>query len=292
MFLKNFGRNLDRMIIDCHTHINNYHSEATASLDRCLSDLQTEMRRNRVDTALILTSFKITLGRPSTRDAVRATRDLKNIRIVAGISYLHHTRDDIVELRDYIIDGSVCGLKLYPGYEPFYPNDPKLVPAYELAEEFSIPVMIHSGDTYSPSGKIKYSHPIHIDEVAVDHPGVNFVICHLGNPWLRDCMEVVYKNRNVYTDISGLVLGDFTDRFEQYMRKQLQEMLIYGVEPEKVLYGSDWPISSMASYLQFMEELSIPPADKRKIMYENSARLFKLPVATSAERASLLSWLR
>jgi len=280
------------MIIDCHTHLNNYHNEETASLDQCLGNLQLEMRRNRIDVALVLTSYKVTPGRPPTQDVVRATHSLKNIFVVAGISHLGHVREHLDEIRPYLEDGSVRGLKLYPGYEPFYPSDLSISPVYELASEFHVPVMIHSGDTYAPTGKIKYSHPVHIDEVAVDHPGVNFVVCHLGNPWLRDCMEVVYKNKNVYADISGLVLGDFSDRFEQFMRKQLQEMLLYGVEPEKVLFGTDWPISSMESYIQFMEELAIPPSDKRKIMFENSAALFNLPVDPSPRTSSLLEWLR
>ena len=107
-------------------------------------------------------------------------------------------------------------------------------------------------------------------------PAVNFVICHLGNPWIRDCMEVVYKNKNVYTDTSGLVLGGFSDRFESFMRKQVQEMLLFGVNPSKVLFGTDWPISSMESYLDFMEELKVPEVDRKKIMYQNAAQLFKI----------------
>jgi uncharacterized protein len=264
------------MIIDCHTHINNYHDEAVDSLAECLANLQREMRRNRVDMALVLTSYKDVPGRPSTRAAVEATRELKHIYIVAGVSYLNFELAQIDQLRAWITDGTVRGLKLYPGYEPFYPSDPKLAPVYALAAEQNVPVMIHSGDTYTPKGKIKFSHPLHVDEVAVDHPDVNFVICHIGNPWIRDCMEVVYKNANVYTDISGLVLGDFSDRFEKYMRGQLQEMLLYGVEPDRVLFGTDWPISSMESYIRFMEELRIPGPDKRKIMFENAAQLFRL----------------
>ena len=73
-------------------------------------------------------------------------------------------------------------------------------------------------------------------------------------------MEVVYKNDNVYTDISGLTLGKFTDRFEAYMRQQFKEMILWGVNPNKVLYGTDWPIASMESYLEFMEELKLPAA--------------------------------
>lgn len=262
------------MIIDCHTHINNYHNEKVNSISECLVNLQTEMKRNRIDIAVILTSYKVTPGRPSTRDAVNATRDLKHLTIVAGISYLNFHPDDLTELKEFVQDRHVRGLKLYPGYEPFYPYDPKLTSVYEFAAEHNLPVMIHTGDTFTPRGKIKYAHPLHIDDVAVDFPTVRFVICHLGNPWFRDTMEVVYKNQNVYTDISGLVLGNFTDRFESHMAKQFQEMVLFGVEPDKVLFGTDWPISSMESYLQFMDEVSIPEKDKQKILFENSAKMF------------------
>jgi len=265
------------MIIDCHTHVNNYHNENVESLQRCVDDLLLAMRRNRVDIALVLTSYKVTAGRPSTRDVVKITAELPNVFVVAGISYNEFSVDHLPELRDYIQRGWVRGLKLYPGYEPFYPNDPKCAPIYRLAAETNVPVMLHSGDTFTPKGKLKYSHPLHVDEAAVDFPDVNFVICHLGSPWFRDCMEVVYKNKNVYTDLSGLVLGDFSDRFESYMRKQLQEMLVYGVEPDKVLFGTDWPISSMESYIEFIDELSIPEKDRKKILYQNSAQLFHFP---------------
>jgi hypothetical protein len=95
-------------------------------------------------------------------------------------------------------------------------------------------------------------------------------------------MEVVYKNDNVYTDISGLTLGEFTDRFEAYMRQQLKEMILWGLNPNKVLYGSDWPLASMESYLQFMDELKLPPRDKDLMFFENAASLFKLDVPREA----------
>jgi predicted TIM-barrel fold metal-dependent hydrolase len=98
-------------------------------------------------------------------------------------------------------------------------------------------------------------------------------------------MEVVYKNANVYADISGLTLGAFEDRFEVYVRKQVQEMLLYGVEPDNVLFGTDWPISSMESYLEFMDELAIPERDKRKIFSDNAIALFKLDPRTSPFRS-------
>ncbi len=269
------------MIIDCHTHINNYHQEDVESLSLCLAELRRNMRRNRIDLALVLTSYKVTPGRPSTKLVVEATRGMNDVYVIAGISYIGYHPDQLAEIETFVTEGKVKGLKLYPGYEPFYPHDPKLDTVYAFAAKHRIPVMIHSGDTYSPRGKVKFSHPLQVDEVAVDHPDVNFVICHIGNPWIRDCMEVVYKNANVYTDISGLVLGNFSDRFEEYMRKQLQEMLLFGVEAENVLFGTDWPISSMESYVEFIEELALPQKEKKKILFENSVAVFHLQDAVA-----------
>lgn len=270
------------MIIDCHTHLNYYDDEMVDGLAGCLTRLQTAMRRNRVDVSMVLTSYKVLPGRPSTRAVVEATRHLSNIHVVAGVSWKTLNEDHIAEWRALLEAGELKGLKLYPGYEPFYPADQKLEPVYRLAEEFDVPVMIHCGDTYAPTGKVKFAHPLNVDEVAVDFPKVKFLICHLGNPWFRDCMEVVYKNENVYTDFSGLTLGDFSDRFEAYMRAQLKEMLLWGMNPRKVLYGTDWPLATMESYLQFVEELKLPPKDRALMLYENAARLFKLDLPASS----------
>ena len=174
--------------------------------------------------------------------------------------------------------GFIKGLKLYPGYEPFYPNDTRLKVVYDMACEFDVPVMFHSGDTYSPTGRIKYSHPIHIDDLAVDHPDMKIVICHVGNPWIKDCMEVVYKNNNVYADFSGLVLGDFSDKFEKFMKSELENMITYAGNPRYLLYGTDWPISNMGSYLKFINQLDLPEDRKEMILWQNAAKLFKIDV--------------
>lgn len=273
-------------IIDCHVHLNNYHENEAVSLDRSLERLQQAMHEAGVAYSLVLTSYLVSENRPSTAAVVKAVERVESLGVVAGISYINYRQRDLRELADFLEAGLVKGLKLYPGYEPFYPHDPRLKVVYDLAEEFSVPVMIHSGDTYSPKGKVKYAHPLEVDEVAVDHPNVNFVICHLGNPWLVDCMEVVYKNRNVYADFSGLILGDFTEAFEDYMEEQIREVILYAGEPRKFLYGSDWPICSMKSYVEFMRQLKLPPADERAIMYENARQLFKLPLPSLSPTSS------
>jgi predicted TIM-barrel fold metal-dependent hydrolase len=270
------------MIIDCHVHLNNYHEQVAVSLGESLVKLQAAMEEARVDHSLILTSYLVSPNRPSTADVVKAVAGISSLSVIAGISYINYRQRDLRELADFLEAGLVKGLKLYPGYEPFYPHDRRLQVVYDLAEEFDVPVMIHSGDTYSAKGKLKYSHPLEIDEVAVDHPNVKFVICHLGNPWLTDCMEVVYKNANVYADISGLVLGEFSETFEEYMADEIRDVILYAGDPGRFLFGTDWPICSMRSYVRFVDQLGLSPEAYTQIMSENTRKLFKLdlPAAT------------
>lgn len=265
-------------IIDCHVHLNNYHEQEAVSLEQSLDRLQEAMHEAGVVYSLVLTSYIVSAHRPSTAQVVKAIEQIPSLGVVAGISYLNYRQRDLRELADFLSAGLVKGLKLYPGYEPFYPHDPRLKVVYDLAEEFDVPVMIHTGDTYTPTGKVKYAHPLEVDEVAVDHRNVKLVICHLGNPWLVDCMEVVYKNSNVYADFSGLILGEFTEAFEDYMEEQIGEVILYAGEPRKFLYGSDWPICSMKSYVEFVKQLRLPAPDLQAIMYENCRQLFRLPL--------------
>lgn len=269
------------MIVDIHTHLNNYDESKEVPLAARFEELQESMRFNQVDHAMILTSYTVNAHRPSTREVVELTQDEKGMHVVAGVSFLNYRERDLRELSDYLREGLVKGLKLYPGYEPFYPHDSRCRVLYELAEEFEVPVMIHTGDTYSSRAKVRYAHPLAVDDVAVDFPNVNFVICHVGNPWIRDCMEVVYKNKNAHADISGLVLGDFTERFEAFMVQQVREMVLYAGNPRYLLYGTDWPICRMRSYLKFVRSLELSPEDEEKIMWRNADRIFRLGLAES-----------
>jgi predicted TIM-barrel fold metal-dependent hydrolase len=120
------------------------------------------------------------------------------------------------------------------------------------------------------------SHPLNIDEVAVDNPELKIVMCHLGNPWFIDCQEVLYKNRNVYADISGLTVGNFTPAAEIHYISKIKELLHYLAEPHSLLYGSDWPISSMSSYLSFIQKLELNQESLELLMFKNTKSVFKL----------------
>lgn len=270
------------VIIDCHTHLNRYEDGQWETLPERYEGLKREMHANGVDHAIVLSSYKVNEARPSTREILEVVGDDPQISVVAGVSYHDYRAADLADLRVLLSEKRVRGLKLYPGYEPFYVHDPRMRVVYELAGEFGVPVMIHTGDTYDPRGRLKYAHPLEVDEVAVDFPQVTFVICHLGNPWVTDAMEVIYKNENVVGDISGFTLGQFDERFEQYMLQAVKQVLTFAAKPSSLLFGTDWPISQLSSYLRFVRNLGLNDEETEMVLWKNSARVFKLDPATFA----------
>lgn len=267
---------MTQTIIDCHVHVNAYESLKNLTLDERIENLANTMQSNGVDHAIIISSYKINEERPSTGQILSASKKHENIKVVAGYSITNHDDENIKEYRQYLKDDKIKGLKIYPGYEHYYPFDPKYQKLIDLCIEFDVPLMIHTGDTYTPKGKIRYAHPLNVDDVAVDNPDLKIIICHLGNPWFLDCQEIIYKNKNVYADISGLVLGEFTEFYEKYLVQKITDFINYAGEPKYLLYGTDWPISSMKSYLHFTKKLDLDQQERDLIMYKNTQRLFKI----------------
>lgn len=270
------------MIIDCHVHLNNYHVEEKAPTEEHLRRLREQMEKWHLDHCIVLTSYTVNSDRPSAARLLELLRGDPRIHVVEGLGVTRDEGVDWENVEERLRDRRTWGLKIYPGYEHVYPYDRAFQPAFDLAAKYRVPLMVHSGDTFAPKGKLKYAHPLHVDEVAVDHPDVNIVVCHLGNPWLHDTAELMYKNANVYADISGLTLEEFSAPLEAYMREELEELLLYSGEWDKVLFGTDWPLVRMGPYLRFVEQLGIEADRRAMLMGETAARLFRIPHAATA----------
>jgi predicted TIM-barrel fold metal-dependent hydrolase len=177
--------------------------------------------------------------------------------------------------------GRVRALKAYLGYLHYGPDDPGYLPYYELAERYRVPVVFHTGDTYSPVAKLRYAKPLAVDDIAVDHPGVRFVLAHLGNPWLTDAAEVIYKNVNVWADLSGLAVGDGESLAAEERQEALRDAQAdvrrafrYAERPNRFLYGSDWPLVPMKPYREFVAA-AIPEVYHPQVFEENARTLFR-----------------
>ena len=266
------------MIIDCHTHLNRYTDDQPPTLAERHAALRAQMDAHGIEHALVLTSYTVNPDRPSAHDTLAQVHDDARVSVVAGIDALHLDAEQVDGLRALLQEGRIRGLKLYPGYQWFELNAPALHPVYALAAEFGVPVMIHTGDTYTHTARIRYTHPLVVDDIAVDFRGTTFVICHLGNPWMTDAMQVIYKNENVLGDICGLTLGEFQPRYERLALRMVNDVIAFINDPAKLMFGTDWPISDVGSYLRFVEKLEMTDEEREGLLWRNAARIFRLPV--------------
>ena len=174
-------------------------------------------------------------------------------------------------------DPHCVGLKFYPGYNEISLNDPRHDPYFDLAGQFDVPVVIHTGELSGHRGLLKYSHPLNVDELACRFPKVRFVMAHYGNPWIVDATAVAMKNPNVFIDLSGLAEGNFTaegfcSKFRGHL-EQLRTWLTYLNDWDKVMYGSDWPLVNIPAYIEVIRSL-VPAEHQDAVFFENARRVF------------------
>ncbi|WP_349408165.1 amidohydrolase family protein [Pseudalkalibacillus sp. SCS-8] len=190
----------------------------------------------------------------------------------------HHLDDDgLAALEKSLQDPRAVGIKIYLGYYRYYAYDPVYEPVYKLAEKYQLPIVFHTGDTYSERGLLKYAHPLTLDEVAVEYRNINFVMAHFGDPWTLDGAEVVYKNRNMYADLSGLVVGTDEDikRYKESPRffNHLKHALTFTDNYKKFIFGTDWPLVPVEPYIQFIKSI-IPKAYHEDVFYTTATKVF------------------
>lgn len=201
-----------------------------------------------------------------------------SIAYCIGINPYQCDEDSWKRVEQELQKPNAVGLKLYLGYYPFYAYDQVYDRVYELAAKYEVPVVFHSGDTYSERGLLKYSHPLTIDEVAVKHREVTMMMAHFGDPWVLDGAEVVYKNRNVYADLSGLLVGDSRrfarlDEESPLFFQHLRHAIVYCDHYDKLLFGTDWPLAPIGTYIEFVKSI-IPEKYQENVFYHNALRVF------------------
>lgn len=249
------------------------------SPEEVAAELRREMQSAGVTTALAMGAWNVgehdPLGISSTMKIAEQVPGLRAIGIADP------TRTDAEHFRrveSVLKSGQVVALKGYLGYLHYEPAHPNYRRYYELAAQYNLPVLFHTGDTYSPLAKLKYAHPLGVDDVAVDHPDCRFVMCHLGNPWMLDAAEVIYKNMNVWADLSGLLVGTDEVFASEDNREAVAELahavqraIRYSERPNRFLYGSDWPLAPMVSYRDVIAQ--VVPSEQHELIFEENAKV-------------------
>jgi uncharacterized protein len=272
--------------VDTHLHLSRWwpdlaHTAYRTDLDYSARGLLAEMSSNRIDFGLVIQIHEA----PDPGAALEESRAIFDdgggrLRPVVTVDPTRGPEAVAAALALWEEETSIAGIKLFPGYLPFYPHDPRLDPLYEFAHRRKLPVLIHQGDTLDRKGRIKYARPIEVDEVAVRFGDVRFVLCHFGNPWIDEAAELVYKNENVYADTSGLLAHPSAPLFER-MVAQCRQRLVHAIitvgSADRILYGSDWPLEELGVAVGLLEGIDLPHDSVNAILGGNARRLFRLP---------------
>lgn len=178
------------------------------------------------------------------------------------------------QARRLITDFGVRGFKFHPGTQGFYPNDRLAYPLYELIEEHGLISLFHTGQTGVGAGqpggggiRLKYANPLHVDDVAVDFPGMDIILAHPSFPWQDEALSVATHKPRVYIDLSGWSPKYFPPQLVQYANTLLMH---------KVLFGSDFPVITPERWMRDFEQLPIKDEVRPLILKDNAARLFGL----------------
>ena len=190
----------------------------------------------------------------------------------------HRGRRGVSEARRLIAKGA-RGFKFHPNLQAFFPNDRLAYPLYEVIAEARLPALFHTGHSGMGSGlpggggiRLKYSNPMHVDDVAVDFPTMPIVLAHPSFPWQEEAISVAMHKEEVYIDLSGWSPKYFPPVLIQYANTLLQD---------KVLFGSDYPVITPDRWLADFESTRIRPELRLKILKDNAARLLGLSAAVS-----------
>jgi predicted TIM-barrel fold metal-dependent hydrolase len=148
---------------------------------------------------------------------------------------------------------------------------------YDFAESEGLPVLFHTGDTAFSTGDLARSHPLTLDGLANKREDLVIILCHFGNPWFEDVAELIYKHPNVYADISGLTTGGaYAEKYAEWLAKKISEAVYFAAGAEKIIFGTDYPITKHSETLALVKRLEVDEGDKEKILHLNAERVFGL----------------
>jgi uncharacterized protein len=186
----------------------------------------------------------------------------------------HRGKEGVDQARRLIKDYRVKGFKFHPSVQDFFPDDRIAYPLYEVIAEAKLPALFHSGQTGVGAGtrggggiRLKYSNPLHLDDVAADFPDMPIIIAHPSFPWQEEALSVATHKPQVYIDLSGWSPKYFPPILVQYANTLLKD---------RILFGSDYPVISPERWIEEFEKLNIKPEVRPLIMKHNAAKLLKL----------------
>lgn len=166
-------------------------------------------------------------------------------------------------------------------YHGLDPSDAWFEPYLAIAEEFDVPVGIHTGlappgAAYGccPEFRIELGNPLVLEPMLKRHPKLRVWLMHAGWPFLAETKALLYMYPQVHADVSVINWIIPREEFHAYL-----ETLVRAGFTDRLMFGSDqmvWP----EAITQAIEGVDSAPfltaANKRAIFHDNAARFLRL----------------
>jgi uncharacterized protein len=176
-------------------------------------------------------------------------------------------------------------------YSGVTPDDPRMEPYWQVAEELDIPVGYHLGT--GPPGAIylgfaNYRARLHsallLEDVLVRHPRLRVYVMHAGFPMLDDMLTMLYAHPQLHVDVGVIVYTQPRPAFYRYLQAMVDAGFI-----NRIMFGSDqmvWPGVIERSIAVINAAPFLSAAQKRDILYNNAARFLRLSKEEMARHRS------
>ena len=178
---------------------------------------------------------------------------------------------------------------------PWRMDDPQVAfPVFEKAQELGVNLIgVHKGVPLGPQ-PIEATQTWDMDGAAANFPDINFVIFHVGLPFIDEVCWQLIRHPNLYASIAATI--NFVVRAPRQFAETLGKLLFWCGE-DKIIYGSEAPIWQPQWALEAFWDFQIPQdlvdgygypqlteQAKRKILGENLLRLHGMDVEETRAR--------
>ena len=178
---------------------------------------------------------------------------------------------------------------------PWRMDDPQVAfPVFEKAQELGVNLIgVHKGVPLGPQ-PIEATQTWDMDGAAANFPDLNFVIFHVGLPFIDEVCWQLIRHPNLYASIAATI--NFVVRAPRQFAETLGKLLFWCGE-DKIIYGSEAPIWQPQWALEAFWNFQLPQdlvegygypqlteQAKRKILGENLLRLHGMDVEATRAR--------
>jgi predicted TIM-barrel fold metal-dependent hydrolase len=153
-------------------------------------------------------------------------------------------------------------------------SDSIMLPYYALAQEFNIPIAIHTGlagpDHGCPNFDPLMGDPKLLEPALKAFPGLRVWLMHAGAPYIDGTLNIMSTYKEVYADISVIANPAIIpmEAFAPYMKTLIDA----GLE-DRLMFGSDGgDIAKMIDQVNNLDFLTLE--QKEKIFFKNAKRFF------------------